>query len=74
MRTPDNSFITVIQKINIAIEKSNKYEVINVISNFQPVGYEIKGVTKNYAFQLGGLGAALMILYLCRYIKQSSEL
>jgi hypothetical protein len=49
---------------NIAQEKSSKYEVINVISNFQPVGYEIKGVTKNYAFQLGGLGAALMILYL----------
>ena len=48
---------------NIAKEKSNKYEVINVISNFQPVGYEIKGITKNYAFQLGGLGAVLMIFY-----------
>lgn len=48
----------------IAKEKSNKYEVINVISNFQPVGYEIKGIVKNYAFQLGVLGAALMIFYL----------
>ncbi|NCT10079.1 MAG: hypothetical protein GW772_08385 [Flavobacteriia bacterium] len=57
------------RKINIdlreiAKEKSNKYEVINVISNFQPVGYEIKGVTKNYVFQLGGLGAFIMIFFL----------
>jgi hypothetical protein len=49
---------------NIAEEKSKKYEVINVISNFQPVGYEIKGVTKNYAFLLGIVGAGLMIFFL----------
>ena len=49
---------------NIAKEKSNKYEVINVISNFQPIGYEIKGVTKNYGFLLGLFGAGLMILFL----------
>lgn len=48
----------------IALDKSKKYEVINVISNFQPVGYEIKGITKNYAFQLGALGALLMIFYI----------
>jgi hypothetical protein len=45
-------------------EKSEKYEIINVISNFQPIGYEIKGVTSNYAFVLGGLGAGLMVLFL----------
>jgi hypothetical protein len=45
-------------------EKSVKYEIINVISNFQPIGYEIKSVTSNYAFILGGLGAVLMILFL----------
>lgn len=48
----------------IANEKARKYDVINVISNFQPVGYEIKGVTKNYAFLLALLGASLMIIFL----------
>lgn len=54
--------------INIANQKSKKYEVINVISNFQPVGYKIKGITKNYAFLLAALGAILAILFLL--IKQ----
>ncbi len=49
---------------NIASEKSRKYEVINVISSFQPVGYEIKGITKNYSFLLGSLGVVTMILVL----------
>jgi len=48
----------------ISEEKSNNYEVINVISNFQSIGYEIKGVTKNYAFLLAVLGAGLMIVFL----------
>ncbi|MBU3010935.1 hypothetical protein KO506_05945 [Polaribacter vadi] len=49
---------------NIAKEKSKKYEVINVISNFQPVGYEIKGITKNNAFRLGVLAIGFMIVFL----------
>ena len=49
---------------DVVRDKSDKYEVINVISNFQPIGYEIKGVTANYAFILGALGAGLMILFL----------
>ena len=48
----------------ITEEKSNKYEVVNVISNFQPIGYEIKGITKNYGFLLGLLGAGFMISFL----------
>ena len=48
----------------IAEDKSEKYEVINVISNFQPIGSEIKGVTKNKAFQLALLGALAMIFIL----------
>ena len=57
------------QKINselksIVKQKSEKYEVINVISNFQEIGYEIKGVTKNYIFLLGILGAVFMVLFL----------
>jgi len=48
----------------IGIRKSTKYEVINVLSNFQRIGTEVKGVTKNYVFLLGALGAGLMILWL----------
>ena len=48
----------------LAIEKSEKYEVINIISNFQQIGYEIKGVTKNYGFLLAMASAGLMILFL----------
>ena len=48
----------------ISEDKSEKSEVINVISNFQPVGYEIKGIEKNYGFLIAGLGAILMILFL----------
>jgi hypothetical protein len=49
---------------SIVSEKATKYEVINVISNFQPIGTKIKGVTKNYVFLLGVLGAGLMIIFL----------
>jgi hypothetical protein len=49
---------------NIADQKSSKYEVINVISNFQPVGYEVKGITKSYAFKLALLGIFLMVFIL----------
>jgi hypothetical protein len=53
-----------LELIDIAEEKSKKYDVINVISNFQPIGYEIKGVTKNQGFILGVLGGGLMIVFL----------
>ena len=49
---------------NIASQKATEYEVINVLSSFQPIGTEIKGVTKNYAFLLTFLGAGLMVLFL----------
>ena len=49
---------------SIALEKSQKYEVINVISNFQSIGYEIKGITKNYSFLLASLSAIGVILVL----------
>ena len=38
-----------------------KSEVINVISNFQPVGYEIKGLSKNSIVIFGALGFLAMI-------------
>ena len=49
---------------NIASQKATEYEVINVLSSFQPIGAEIKGITKNYAFLLMVLGAGLMVLFL----------
>lgn len=49
---------------DIIEDKAEKSEVINVISNFQSVGYEIKGIQKNYAFLLGLIGASIMILFL----------
>jgi hypothetical protein len=60
--------------IDVISSKSNMYEVINVISSFQPKGSEIKGVTKSYAFLLMFLGAGLMLLFLLlrllnRYLK-----
>ena len=58
---------------NISLQKSKKYEVINVISNFQPIGYEIKGITKNYAFLLGVLGVGLMLVFLL-FIKLNNYL
>ena len=51
-----------IQKITV--DKSQNYEVINLLSNFQPIGSEIKGVTQNKATQLAALGAVLMIFML----------
>ncbi len=49
---------------DITKEISEKSEVLNVISNFQPTGYEIKGIEKNYGFLTAGLAFALMILFL----------
>ena len=47
----------------IAKDKSEKSEVINIISNFQPVGYKITGLKKNYAFLFAAAAAGLMILF-----------
>ena len=49
---------------DIVIDKSEKYEVVNVISNFQPVGYKIDGVSENKAVQFSILGILLMVLIL----------
>ena len=53
---------------DISIQKSTKYEIINVLSSFQPIGTEIKGVTKNYAFLFSFIGTGLMVVFLL--IKQ----
>jgi hypothetical protein len=48
----------------ISKDKSEKSEVLNVISNFQPIGYEIKGLNNNFGTQMGLFGIALMVLFL----------
>jgi hypothetical protein len=48
----------------ITKDRSEKSEVLNVISNFQPIGYEIKGIDKNYGVLVGLLGIGMMILFL----------
>ena len=49
---------------DISTQKSTKYEIINVLSSFQPIGTEIRGVTKNYAFLFSFLGVGLMVVFL----------
>ena len=53
---------------DISTQKSTKYEIINVLSSFQPIGTEIKGVTKNYAFLFSFIATGLMVVFLL--IKQ----
>lgn len=43
---------------------TEKSEIINVISNFQPIGHEIKEIKKNKGFQFAALGAILVLLTL----------
>ncbi|MDY0780405.1 hypothetical protein [Tenacibaculum sp. IB213877] len=49
---------------DISEDLSEKSEIINVISNFQPVGHQIKEIQRNYTFQLAVLGALGMVLFL----------
>ncbi|MDG2195021.1 MAG: hypothetical protein P8K77_09315 [Polaribacter sp.] len=48
----------------ISEDKVESSEVINVVSNFQHVGYEIKGVQENYGFIGALLGVVSTILFL----------
>ena len=48
----------------ISKDRSEKSEILNVISKFQPIGYEIKGIDENYGLLVAGIGVALMVLFL----------
>lgn len=61
-----NSDLKDISKI-----KSEQSEVLNVISNFQPIGYEIKGIDKNYGVQAALFGIVLMVLFL--FLKEVNK-
>ena len=43
---------------------TEKSEVINIISNFQPIGHEIKEIEKNKGFLYASVGALVAILFL----------
>jgi len=45
---------------NISDNISEKSEVINIISNFQPVGYKINNISRNYIFLLSSLSVILL--------------
>lgn len=45
-------------------DKAEMSEVVNVISNFQPIGYEVKEIRKNHIFLFGVLSLVLMLLFL----------
>ncbi|CAM1360281.1 hypothetical protein [Tenacibaculum xiamenense] len=49
---------------SVSEEKTEKSEIINVVSNFQTIGHKIQGVSQNKAFQLALLSLSLMIFYL----------
>ncbi|WP_298766847.1 hypothetical protein [uncultured Polaribacter sp.] len=68
-RTKELDLFETNKKLNSELQeviedKSEEYEVINVIANFQPIGYELKGITKNKAVQFGLLGALFMFFIL----------
>jgi len=46
---------------NVSIERSEKSQIVNVISGFQTVGYEIKDNMKNYIFILGIAFAGIIL-------------
>ncbi len=81
--TKELELFTTSRKINTYLEnissrKATNYDVINVISNFQPIGTKVKGVTKNYGFLLGLFGGGLMISFLLvsrlnRYLANYKE-
>ena len=48
----------------IAIKKSTEYDVINIISNFQPIGTKVNFITENYIFLFGVFGGGFMIFWL----------
>ena len=55
----------IIEDLEVITDKKiGKYEVINVISNFQSVGYKVKGLTKNYISLLGIVGSVSVIIIL----------
>jgi hypothetical protein len=65
----EQSLFVTKQRLNNDLVKVNedlseKSEVINIVSNFQPIGHKVKEIEKNKGFQLGVVGFGVMILIL----------
>ena len=45
-------------------EKTEKTEIVNVVSKFPSIGYKMQGVSENRSVQFGFISLSLMILYL----------
>ena len=64
----------IIYDLNQTYEEiADKSDVINVISNFQSIGSEVKGISKNYIFILAA-GAILLTLFLILLVELNSYL
>ena len=64
----------IISELNYTYEEvANKSDVINVISNFQSIGSEVKGISKNYIFILA-FGAILLTLFLILLLELNTYL
>ncbi|CAL2061734.1 hypothetical protein [Tenacibaculum sp. 190524A05c] len=50
--------------VEVNDDLSEKSEVINIVSNFQPIGHKVREIEKNKGFQFALLGFLLMILAL----------
>ena len=48
----------------VSTDIAKKSEIVNVVSNFQPIGYKITGITQNKIIIYGVLGFILMISFL----------
>jgi len=66
--TKENDLFEIDRKIIYDLSQTfediaSKSDVINIISNFQSIGSEIKGITNNYIFLLSSMSVLLMLLY-----------
>ena len=64
----ENELFEIDRKINYDLSQTfediaYKSNVINIISKFQSIGSEIKGITNNYIFLLSCMSVLLMLLY-----------
>ncbi len=50
--------------IEVNEDLSEKSQIINIVSNFQPIGYKIRDIERNKIFQFGLAGFGLMVLFL----------
>ncbi|CAL2080172.1 hypothetical protein [Tenacibaculum sp. 190524A05c] len=50
--------------VEVNDDLSEKSEVINIVSNFQPIGHKVREIEKNKGFQLALVGFGLMVVFL----------